>query len=172
VRRKAHSIIEVGCGRVGASLSFNEATLQSRIMPQVLMTYHIRNRWAMQGAEMYEEIKEDRRDNKAVGAALGAGLLLNLAILFLWTDTPNDTLALLTGIYPIFSFDDRVLKYPLAMIFIALFCWRTVTLYRKRRISISMQFQCLFLAFILGGVWVFIALALFRSPFIPSIFGS
>jgi hypothetical protein len=121
---------------------------------------------------LYEEIKEDRRDYKAVGAALGAGLLLNLAILFLWTDTPNDALSLVTGIYPVFSFDDQVLKYPLAMIFIALFSWRTVTLYRKRRISMSMQFQCLFLAFILGGVWVFIALALMRSPFMPSMFGS
>ena len=121
---------------------------------------------------MYEEIKEDRRDKKAVGAALGAGLLLNIAILFLLTDTPNDAMGLLTGIHPVFSCDDRVLKYPLAMLFIALFCWRTVTLYRKRLISMSMQFQCLFLALILGVVWFFTALALLRSAFIPSIFGS
>ena len=111
---------------------------------------------------MYEEIKRHSHDNKAVGAALSAGLLLNLAILFLVTDTPNDALGVLTGIYPVFPFDDQVLKYSLAMIFIALFCWRTVTLYRKRLVSISMQFQCLFLALIMGGVWFFIALALMR----------
>lgn len=120
---------------------------------------------------MYEEIKRHRYDNKAVGAALGAGLLLNLAILFLLTDTPNEALGVLTGIYPVFSFDDRVLKYPLAIIFITLFCWRTLTLYRKRLITIAMQFQCLFLALILGVVWFFIAAALLISPFIPSMFG-
>jgi apolipoprotein N-acyltransferase len=119
-----------------------------------------------------EEIKEDSRGKKSMGAAFGAGLLLNIAILFLWTDTPNDAIALLTGIYPVFSFEDRVLKYPLAMFFIALFCWRAVTLHRKRLISMSMQFWCLFHAAILGVVWVFIALSFMRSSFIPSISGS
>jgi hypothetical protein len=119
-----------------------------------------------------QDIKEGSRDKKGAGAALGAGLLLNVAIMLLLTDTPNDTLALLTGIYPVFSFEDRVLKYPLAIIFIALFSWRTVTLYRQRLVTMAMQFQCLFLALILGGAWVFIALALMRSSFIPSMFGS
>lgn len=115
---------------------------------------------------MPASIRPNGLNNKAAGAALAAGLLLHIAILFVWADTPNDVLGLLTGIYPIFPDGDRVFKYPLAVLFIVLFCWRTVTLYRKRLIPLSTQCGYGVLALVLGWIWIFIAMSRLKSAFI------
>jgi hypothetical protein len=102
--------------------------------------------------------EEDSQQKRAAGAALVAGLLLHFAILFLWGDSPNDIVGVLTGIFPDIPYD-RYFKYPLAVLFFFLFCWRTVTLYRKQVISLSTQFWYVVLALLLGWIWFFIALS-------------
>jgi hypothetical protein len=102
--------------------------------------------------------EEESQQKRAAGAALVAGLLLHFATLFLWEDSPNDTLGVLTGIFPAIPYD-RCLKYPLVVLFFFLFCWRTVTLYRKHVISLATQFWYVVLALLVGWIWFFIALS-------------
>jgi hypothetical protein len=105
-----------------------------------------------------EANEEDRQQKRAAGAAFIAGLLLYFAILFLWGDSPNDIVGVLTGIFPEVPYN-RYLKYPLVVLLLCLFCWRTVTLYRKHVISLSTQFWYVVLALLLGWIWFFIALS-------------
>ena len=114
---------------------------------------------------MNEKNKEKSRSNRGTVAALVSGLLLHIAILLLWADGPNDVVGLQTGISA-FPYADRNLKYPLAGIFFFVFCWWTVTLYRKRLIPLAMQFWCVCFALLLGWLWIFIGFSQLNLTFI------
>jgi hypothetical protein len=103
---------------------------------------------------------------RGIGEALVSGLLLHIAILLLWDDSPSELFGLLTGIHPSVRYHDRVLQYPFVVLFASLFCWRTVALYRKRMMSVAMQVWYVVLALVLGWIWFFIALSQIQLSFI------
>lgn len=98
---------------------------------------------------MNESEKDDQRQLRAAGAALFAGLLLYLAILLLQVGSPSFLVWQFSlGAYAP-DIDDEAVQYPIALVFLGLFCWRSLSLYRQRIMSVSSQ-----LCYVATGVFL------------------
>ena len=56
---------------------------------------------------MSDEVRTKERRREAVGPAMLAGLLLQIAILFVWADAPSDVAAILLGMSANFPEGER-----------------------------------------------------------------
>lgn len=98
---------------------------------------------------MDETIQYDRRQRKAARTALLAGFLMYLGMVVLQYGHSYVVFILSLGACAPFV-DNLTISYSLAVLFFGLSCWRSVTLYRQRVMS-------------LWSPWLYLAAALLLS---------